>query len=198
MPDHKKTNQHLPGMIQRGTLCVFVKPEHSIFYDQHNTGFGRSSVDRRKDGKKNPMLSGRIQKTRREPPAIADVYFNDERYLPNKDAVPNNFRLNDNSITAVLPLAEVSEIRWGKSLHLAFCLQDTTEIAVPRTNPTFAAIPGDVVYAYVLNNASVVIDTYNTHAGIKFKLGVALTPYEHRAGERDEGFMMVTLSPDRM
>ena len=62
MPDHKKTNQHLPGMIQRGTLCVFIKPEHSIFYDEFNTGFGRSSVDRRKFGKMNPMLSGRIPK----------------------------------------------------------------------------------------------------------------------------------------
>ena len=107
------------------------------------------------------------------------------------------FRLNGNSITARATDSPKFLKSDGANLCiLPFVCKDTTEIAVPRNNPTFSAIPGDVVYAYVLNNASVVIDTYNTHAGIKFKLGVALTPYEHRAGERDEGFMILTLSPD--
>lgn len=167
-----------PAMIPKGTLCVFCPPSHT---------------------QKRTILSGHSRKTKRAPDAIAEVIFNDERYYQYNGAnpIPN--------ITGLFPVAESTEVRWNNSEYIAYCIKDTTEIAVPRNNQTFEVVAGDRVHAHVFGSGQIDIvgqrtkhKPSSTGLSAVFSLGIALTPYTHTQGHRDSGFLILTLDVDRM
>lgn len=140
------------------------------------------------------ILSGHNRKNKREPPAISAVLFNDERYNPIYNGKQP---LTFNDITMVFPLAESTEVQWNKTEYMAFCIKDTTEIAVPRSNNTFSVIAGYRVYANILENGLIDISTV-PHRGMSFSLGVALTPFTHVKGQRADGSLTLTLDVERV
>jgi len=200
-PDRQKTLVQLPGMVPKGTLTAFVAPRKSLLRKYIPTQDGASRVDRIKKGsdtKANPMFAN-PRRMRREPDAIAEVFFNIDRYRPtikniNKD---KGFSFNPDSVTAILPLAEQTEIRWGNNLHIAFAVYDTTEVAIPKENPPLYALPGDMIYCVMHDDASITLHSHPVGGAASWQLGCAINSIHHADYITGDPHCTIALRPAR-
>jgi hypothetical protein len=191
-PDRKKTAMRPSGMLKRGTLVVFVKPDTNPHYNQSDNAVfqpDRKRVDYRKY-----KLSTHKKRNLRDPDPVAEVYFNDRRYLPG----PLRSEVTGDFITMVAPLAAISEVFWDKPQHIAVCIKDTTTIDIPIDNPTISIIAGDMVYGYVQADGAIHITPETNYKGACFQLGIAILPYTHECGNRDEAHITVSFFPEKL
>lgn len=77
--------------------------------------------------------------------------------------------------TILFPLAEATEVYTGKSQFIAVAVQDVTEVAVNRENPSFTFRPGDDVYARrVADNTYIITENHGD-----FYLGKSMLHQSH-------------------
>jgi hypothetical protein len=77
--------------------------------------------------------------------------------------------------TILFPLAEATEVYTGKAQFIALAVQDVTEVAVNRENPSFSFRPGDDVYARRIGDDTYII----TEDGGDFYLGKSMVYQSH-------------------
>jgi hypothetical protein len=195
---------HLPGLIPKGTLIAFMKPEASLL-KYIPTQDGASSVDRIKrdtaKSNRNPIF-GNTRRMRRDPIAIAEVFFNEPKYRPTISAVSDSgekkFVLDMNSVTAILPVAEQTEVVWGKNNHVAVAVYDTTEIVIPKENPPLYAMPGDIIYCILNADASITLHSQVVGGAAAWQLGVAINSIQYADARTGDPTCSIALRPTRV
>lgn len=181
------------GMLKRGTLVVFVKPDTSLHYNQSDNAVFMPDR-KRNDYYRKYKLSTHKKRNLRDPDPVSQVYFNDRRYLPG----PSDAKIDLENVTMVAPLAAISEVFWNKPQHIAVCIKDTTTIDIPIDNPSISIIAGDMVYGYIQNDGAIHITPHTNYEGAKFQLGIAILPYTHECGYQDEAHITVSFFPEKL
>ena len=203
-PDRNKTMTTLPGLIPKGTLVAFMKPDSSLL-KYIPTQDGSALVDRLKrdtdKSNRNPIFSN-VRRMRRDPTAIAEVFFNEAKYRPTISGknIPGEkrFDLDMSSITAILPVAEQTEIVWGKNSHIAVAVYDTTEIAIPKGNPPLFAFPGDMIYCILNKDASITLHSRVVGGESAWQLGVAINGIQYADARTGDPTCVIALRPTRV